>query len=71
MTSLRNGQKRDYFMYAQGFRVKAACTAASSANNYHKMMCYASIHVFMTNKMSISKLQYMKIRLKLIKPQFN
>ena len=34
MTSLGKGQEGDFFMYAQGFRVNAACTAASPANNY-------------------------------------
>ena len=43
-TSLGNGQERDFFTYAQGFRVNAVCTASSPA----KMMCYVSIHVFKT-----------------------
>ena len=34
MTSLGNGQEEDFFPYAQCFRVNAACTAASPANNY-------------------------------------
>ena len=50
MTSLVNGQKRVFFMYAQSFRVNAACTAASPANNYTyiQVMYYVSIHVFKT-----------------------
>ena len=33
MTTLRNGQKGDFYV-CTGFRVNAACTAASLANNY-------------------------------------
>ena len=34
MTSLRNGKEGDFVACAQGFRVNAACTTASPANNY-------------------------------------
>ena len=51
MASLEIGQEGDFFTYAQGCRINAACTAASLAIN--KMTRYVSIHVFQT-KMPIS-----------------